>query len=87
MTNDHLCATGPPRSSKSPSRLSKAASDSGPAGPKCSAGLLVSDVALPGLAQIAAVAGVVTSISRALFAVILGVFPNLPSAGPAGIIR
>ena len=87
VTNYHLSATGSLRSPTSPSGLSKAASDSGLAAFKCTGGLLVSNIALPGRAQLAASVRVGASIGRALFAVILGVFPDLPSALPARIIR
>ena len=91
MPNNDLPAAAASSTTKSPSasptRLPKAASHSGPAGLKCSAGFLISDIALPGWTQIFAGAGVGTPIGRALFVVIGGVFTYLSSAGPARISR
>ena len=87
VTDYHLPATGSPRSPTSPSGLPKTAPDTGPAAFERSARLLVPDIALPGWAQLAAGIGVRASIGRALLAVILGVFPDLPSAWTARIGR
>ena len=84
MAYDILCAPAPAGPS-APSKFSETGPYAGIAALERSAGLLRSDIALPGWTQLPAGAAVSIWVAGSLPVVVTGVFLDLPSAAPARI--